>query len=114
MSTVTIMRDGELVEVEAWQEELAPDPEPTPLSLHQIAAGQLQVVDWDITGLERADGVAGAVMMDTDLMAVFLVEEQPDDTYIVLPSDGVTKYPSYFEVTRPNLTAVSFIAQRVQ
>lgn len=102
---------------EDWRvDALPPPPEPEilPLALHQVAAAQLQVTDWDVTGVERSQGIAIAFMLDTDLLYVQLTEEQPDDTYIVLPSDGVSKFPDHVEVSRPGLTNVSFIIQRVQ
>lgn len=98
-----------------WNDgEWLPHVPPPPLALHQIGAASLQVEGWDITGIERSVGITGAFMLDTDLAMIFLADDYPDCDYIVMPSDGVTKYSSYVEVTRPGLSSISFIIQRVQ
>ena len=88
----------------------------TPVSLQTIAGARL-VVDqenWEVTGVERSTGIAGAFLMDTDLVCVFFSQPQPDTFYEVIPSAGITKYPDFVEVSRPGLAELNFIVQRVQ
>jgi len=106
--------------IENWQTENTPEPvpEPTlpPVTLKEVAGVQL-IVDqdaWDVTGVERSKGISGAMLIDTDLVWIFFTTPQPDDLYEVVPSVGVTKYPEFLEVSRPNLTEIKLIVQRVQ
>lgn len=102
--------------------ELIPPEEPpttileAPISLCEIAGAKLSVDQdiWDVTGVERSKGINGAFLVDVDTIWVLFSEPQSDTNYIVIPSDGVTKYEDYVEVTRPGLTEVAFIVQRVQ
>lgn len=121
---MNIFIDGELreatpeeeAEILAAQEAVQqPQPEP-PVRLQQIAGARLMVdqTNWEVTGVERSTGIAGAFLMDTDLVCVFFSEPQPDTFYEVMPSDGVTKYTEFVEVTRPGLAELNFIVQRVQ
>lgn len=117
-----IFKDG--VERDATPEEeaaiIAGQGETTqslpPVALTQIAGARL-VVDqdaWDVTGVERSTGISGAFLVDADLVYVFFSEPQADTFYEVIPSDGVTKYTDFVEVSRPGLTELNFIVQRVQ
>lgn len=97
-----------------------PDPEPEPqdplerpLELAQIASARLAISGWDVIGLERSPGMSLAFVADVDTVWVFFDEPQSDTEYIVTPADGVTKYPDYIEVSKPGLSAVSLIVQRV-
>lgn len=91
-----------------------PEPPPPPLALVQVAAAQLVVDGWDITGVERSQGISGAFMLSEDLAYVMFTTPFPSTAYVVIPDDGVTKYPDHVEVSHPGLTEVSFIIQRVQ
>lgn len=93
-----------------------PIPPPTPplLSLQQVAAARLHVQDWEVTGVEQSQGIAGAFLLDTDLAMVLFTEDFPDTEYIVMPPEGVTKHTGYVEVSRPGLSSISFIIMRVQ
>lgn len=93
--------------------ELPPAPEP-PLALTQIASVRIGVDGWDVTGLERSTGLSLAFVADVDTVWIFFDAPQADTEYLVTPSDGVTKYTDYIEVTKPGLAAVSLIVQRVQ
>lgn len=93
--------------------ELPPLPEP-PLALIQIASVRIGVDGWDVTGLERSTGLSLAFVADVDTVWIFFDAPQADTEYLVTPSDGVTKYTDYIEVTKPGLAAVSLIVQRVQ
>lgn len=89
-----------------------------PVGLVQIAGARL-IVDqdsWDVTGVERSIGIAGAFLVDTDLVYVFFAADavQPDTIYDVIPREGVTRHEDYVEVTRPGLAELNFIIQRVQ
>lgn len=97
--------------IEAYVEPETPE---APLALTQIACARLQVDGWDVTEVGRSTGTVGAFVADTDLVWVFLSEEQPDTDYIVIPSDGVTKFTDRIEIARPGLSGVSFVIQRVQ
>jgi hypothetical protein len=85
-----------------------------PLALVRIAATRLDVAEFDITGFERSEGVAGGWMNNIDWAVVMLAEEQPDTYYDVFPADGVTKYTDRVEIQRTNLTTVNLLIQRVQ
>lgn len=85
-----------------------------PLSLQQVGAARLLVQDWEVTGVEQSQGIAGAFLLDVDLALVLFHEEFPDTEYIVMPPEGITKYPGYVEVSRPGLSSISFIIMRVQ
>jgi hypothetical protein len=98
-------RDGAWVIPEAIEE---------PLALQQIASVRLLVDGWDVTGLERCSGLSVAFIADTDTAWVFFDIEQPDDAYVVVPADGVSKFADHIEVTRPSLTTLNLIVQRVQ
>lgn len=110
------------VEVEMTAEEIAeweaeqnqPPPPAPPLALQQVAAARLLVQDWDITGVEQSQGIAGAFLLDADIAMVMFAEEFPDTEYMVMPPDGVTKHTGYVEVSRPGLSSISFIIMRVQ
>lgn len=91
-----------------------PPVEPAPLGLHQVACARLQVEGWDITGIERSQGVSMAFMLDENTAWVFFSETQPDTNYIVMPADDVTKYPDYIEVVRPGISELSLLVFRVQ
>jgi hypothetical protein len=103
--------------------EIAPyvEPEPAllavvPVSLQQVAGARL-VVDqdnWDVSGVDRCTGISGAFLADVDTVFVFFKEPQPDEDYEVVPVTGITKHTEYVEVTRPGLTDIVFIIQRVQ
>lgn len=89
-----------------------------PVQLCQVAGARLLVDQdsWEVTGVERSTGIAGAFLVDTDLVYVFFAADsvQPDTIYDVIPREGVTKHEDYVEVTRPGLTELNFIVQRVQ
>jgi len=109
------MTAEEIAEWEADQANYIPPPAIIPtLSLQQVASAKLVVQDWEVAGLEFCHGIAGAFLLDTDLAMVIFDQEFPDCEYIVMPPEGVTKYPGHVEVTRPGLTAISFIIMRVQ
>lgn len=94
-----------------------PPVEPTvdaPLALTQVACARLIVDGWDVTGVERSSGLSVAFVSDTDTVWAFFDEPQPDTYYVVLPSDGVTKYEDYIEVTRPGLAVINLVVSRVQ
>lgn len=87
-----------------------------PVTLQQIAGARL-VADqgnWEVTGIERSFGISGAFLVDTDLVYIFFTQPQSDTFYEVFPSDGVTKHTDFVEVSRPGLTELNFIVQRVQ
>ena len=119
--TVVNVTSGTEEQVELTPEELAewanlPSAQAPPVALQQVAGARL-VVDqdnWEVTGVERSTGIAGAFLMDTDLVCVFFSEPQPDTFYEVIPSAGITKYPDFVEVSRPGLAELNFIVQRVQ
>lgn len=85
-----------------------------PLVLAQVACARLHVDGFDVTGIERSTGLSMAFMLDEETAWVFFAEPQPDTNYIVLPADGVTKYPDYIEVNRAGMADLSLIVQRVQ
>lgn len=91
-------------------------PVEAPLTLHDIASVRLLVDQdtWEVTGVERSNGISGGMLIDTDLVWVFFNEDQPDTTYCVSPSEGVTKHEEYIEVSRPNLSDIKLLIQRVQ
>lgn len=89
-------------------------PPPQPLDLVRVAAVQLQVADWEVTGIERSEGIGGAFIADTDTAWVYFAEAQPDTNYILMPADGFTKFTDHVEVTRPGLSELSFLVFRVQ
>lgn len=93
---------------------IAPIIAPAPLSLQQVGAARLMVQDWEVTGVEQSQGIAGAFLLDTDLAMVLFAEEFPDTEYIVMPPEGITKHPGYVEVSSPGLSSISFIIMRVQ
>lgn len=87
-----------------------------PVALQQVAGARLMVDQdaWDVTGVERSTGISGAMLVDVDTVFVLFSEPQPDTLYEIVPATGVTKYTEYVEVTRPGLTELNFIMQRVQ
>lgn len=85
-----------------------------PLTLHRIAATRLDVIEFEISGFERSEGVTGGWMNDIDWAVVMFAKEQPDTYYDVFPSDGVTKYTDRVEIQRTGLTTVNLLIQRVQ
>jgi hypothetical protein len=85
----------------------------TPLSLRIIMAAQLEVLDGEVTGVDRSTGVAGA-FVDGDTAYIYFNDEQVDTDYIILPADGFTKFTDHVEITRPGLTSIAFVIQRVQ
>lgn len=89
------------------------DPVQPEISLHNIAAARLEVVEFEITGFERSWGILGGYMQDIDWAVVYFSEEQPDTDYSVLPSEGITKYTDRVEIQRTGLAALSFLVQRV-
>lgn len=91
-----------------------PTPADPPLALVDIACVRLNVDGWDVTSLTRNVGASTAFVADTDLVWVIFDEAQPDTDYTVTPPDGVTKHEEYLEVTRPGLTSISLLVQRVQ
>lgn len=97
---------------------LNPPPTAQPVALCQVAGARLLVDQdsWEVTGIERSTGIAGAFLVDTDLVYVFFTADavQPDTIYDVIPREGVTKHEDYVEVARPGLTELNFIVQRVQ
>lgn len=112
------------VVAEEWLEDddaevlafLNPPAATPPVALCQVAGARL-VVDqdaWEVTGVERSIGIAGAWLEDDDTVAVLLTEPQPNTFYEVVPSQGVTKFNDYLVVERPGMTSLSFIVQRVQ
>jgi len=107
---------AEEAEILASQQAFQQPVAQAPVSLCTIAGARL-VVDqenWEVTGVERSTGIAGAVLIDTDLVYVFFCDPQPDTFYEVMPSVGVTKYNDFVKVSRPGLTELNFIVQRVQ
>lgn len=94
--------------------EAAAEAAAKPLELTQVACARLQVDGFDVTGIERSTGLSMAFMLDEQTAWVFFAEPQPDTNYIVLPADGVTKYPDYIEVARAGMADLSLIVQRVQ
>lgn len=110
------VQPGFTLDGETWIAPPTPDPEQLPVALCQIAGARL-VVDqeaWDVTGVERSTGIAGAWLEDDDTVVVLLTEPQPNTFYEVVPSQGVTKFNDYLMVERPGMTSLSFIVQRVQ
>lgn len=91
-----------------------PEPQEEPLTLHQVACAKLHVDFWDVSGLERSNGISGAFVLDVDLLWVGFTTEQLDTDYIVTPADGVAKFTDHLEVSRLGLSVVSFIVERVQ
>ena len=89
-------------------------PAPPPLTLESIAAVRLTVDGWDVTGLEKSIGLSIAFVADVDLVWAFFDSEQPDTDYIVMPPEGVTKFTDHIEISKPGLSVVSLIIQRVQ
>lgn len=85
-----------------------------PLTLQQIAAARLAIDGFDITGIERSQGIGAAMMIDEGLAWIFFEDPQSDTSYIVTPADGVTKYPDYIEVSCAGATSLALIVQRVQ
>jgi len=103
--------DGEFT---APSEPEPPQETEAPLSLQQIACARLTVDGWDVTGLERSTGIAGAFVADTDTAWLLFNEPQTDTEYIVMPSDGVTKFPEFIQVSREGLADISLLVFRVQ
>ena len=104
-----------------WEDEgntippyVAPPEVDPPLGLQQDACARLHVDGFDVTGIERSTGLSMAFMLDEQTAWVFFSEPQPDTNYIVMPNDGVTKYPDYIEVSRPGMSDISLIVFRVQ
>lgn len=93
---------------------VAPEPVQAVLSLQQVAAVRLLVDGWDVTGIERSQGLSIALVADTDTVWAFFNEPQPDPYYVVTPFDGVTKFEDHIEITRPGLAEVSLVVSRVQ
>ena len=91
-----------------------PEPPPPPLGLVQTASAKLMVVEWEVTGIERSEGISGAFVADVDTAWVYFAEEQPDTNYILMPADGFTKFADHVEVSRPGLSELSFLVFRVQ
>lgn len=93
-----------------------PELIPAPVSLHQVAGARLSVdqVNWEVTGVERSTGIAGAFLIDIDTVWLIFTEELPDDDFIVVPDIGVTKYQGFIEVRREGLGNINLIVQRVQ
>ena len=84
------------------------------LALHQIACARLVIDGFDVTGIERSQGLSLAFVVDTDMVWAFFDEPQPDTEYVVIPNDGVTKTTDYLEISRPGLSAINLLIQRVQ
>ena len=107
-----------LAMVEDGEGEIAPyvPPAPSlpPLALQQVAAVRLLLDGWDVTGIERSQGLSVAFVADTDTVWAFFNDPQPDPYYVVTPSDGVTKFEDHIEITRPGLAEVSLVVSRVQ
>lgn len=103
----------EIAELQAYT---PPPPDPVPLSLRQVACARLMVdADaWEVSGVERSQGISAAFMVDVDTVWVLFNEPMPDTDYMVLPDTGVTKNADFIEVRRPGLAEISFIVQRVQ
>jgi len=85
-----------------------------PLALCQIAAARLHVEGFDISGVERSQGVGFAMLLDEHTAWIFFEQPQADTNYVVTPSDGVTKTTDYIEVALAGLTDIALIVQRVQ
>jgi hypothetical protein len=86
----------------------------TPLELQQVACVRLSVDGFDISGLERCIGLSLAFMADVDVAWVFFDSEQSSTDYVVLPSDGVTRFTDHIEVARQGMTEISILVYRVQ
>ncbi len=117
METIVVWEDGAAVEKPAGF--IAPYLEVERVSsvaLRQVAGARLRVEQdaWEVTGLERSTGFAGAFLVNTDLVYVFFTEPQVNTFYEVIPSEGVIKHPEFVEVSRPDLAELNFIVQRVQ
>lgn len=107
------MTAEEVAQWEADQAAAGPMPEP-PVSLQQIAAARLHIEGWDISGIERSQGISVAMMLDENTAWIFFNEPQADTAYIVTPGDGVTKALDYIEVSCAGVVDLALIIQRVQ
>lgn len=101
---------GEFIEPEAP----AMPEQITPLSLQQVAAARLHIEGWDISGIERSQGIGAAMMIDENTAWILFADAQPDTNYIVTPGDGVTKTVDYIEILCPGVVDLALIVQRVQ
>lgn len=71
-----------------WVDEPQPEPEQQPSTPVLYAAAQLQIVDYDVTGIEINSKLGGAFWADTGKYIVFFAETQPDTSYMVQASAG--------------------------
>jgi hypothetical protein len=86
-------------------DSVPPVVEPTPPALY--AAGQLQITDMEVTGLEVNSRFGGAFWVDTGTYIVFFADPQPDTDYIVMATAGpftayvtpTEKYEDFFTLT---------------
>lgn len=87
---------------------------PATLALCQVAAARLHIEGWDISGIERSQGIGAAMMIDENTAWILFADAQPDTNYIVTPGDGVTKTVDYIEILCPGVVDLALIVQRVQ
>lgn len=90
-----------------------PETALAPPMLVSRTAAALTVIDGEVTGIERSVGISGG-FIDEGTAYIYFTEEEPDIDYVILPSDGFTKFTDHVELTRPNFTSIAFITQRVQ
>lgn len=105
---------GMLFDGEVFSPPAPETPLEIPLRLAQIACARLHVEEWDVTGIERSQGLSMAFLLDEQTAWIFFTEAQPDNAYVVTPSDGVTRFPDYLEVALNGRTDLALIVQRVQ
>lgn len=84
-SSSAVSRVGGVVKFVNTLEDAPPPPTASPLL---YAAAQLQIVDYDITGIEINSRLGGAFWLDTGKYGVFFSQSQPDTSYMVQASAG--------------------------
>ena len=87
-----------------------------PLARAQVACARLKIEGWDVTGIERSQGVGAAMKIDENVVWVIFSNPQPDTNYYILPPhEGATKHPEFIEIVcEPGATDLAFLIERVQ